>query len=82
MDTADAVAGEEEGLQARGEGEVGEGGDVVVGEVDGVLVLLSFPIRSSVVPREVLSGIWQGRTHFCNTQILNGWDFVSCTLRI
>lgn len=39
MDAGDAVAREEEGVQARGEGEVGEGGDVVVGEVDGVLVL-------------------------------------------
>lgn len=35
----DAVAREEEGPEARGEGKVGEGGDVVVGEVDGVLVL-------------------------------------------
>ena len=39
MDAGDAVAREEEGVQAWGEGEVGEGGDVVVGEVDGVLVL-------------------------------------------
>ena len=35
----DSVAREEEGAEARGEGEVGEGGDVVVGEVDGILVL-------------------------------------------
>ena len=35
----DAIAGKEEGVQARGKGEVGEGRDVVVGKVDGVLVL-------------------------------------------
>lgn len=39
LDGVEPVAREEEGAEARGEGEVGEGGDVVVGEVDGVLVL-------------------------------------------
>lgn len=36
---ADSIAGEEEGMQARGKGEVGEGTDVVVCEVDCILVL-------------------------------------------
>lgn len=35
----DTVAGEEEGAETWGVGEVGEGGDVIVGEVDGILVL-------------------------------------------
>lgn len=39
LDAVDAVAREQEGVQARGEREVGQDGDVVVGEVDGVLVL-------------------------------------------
>lgn len=39
LDGVEPVAREEEGAEAWGEGEVGEGGDVVVGEVDGVLVL-------------------------------------------
>lgn len=38
-DARDAVAGEQEGAQARREREVGELGDVIVGEVDGILVL-------------------------------------------
>ena len=42
LDAVESVAGEEEDAEARGEGEVGEGGDVVVGEVDGVLVLHTF----------------------------------------
>lgn len=40
LDAGDAVAGEQEGAQARREREVGELRDVVVGEVDGILVLL------------------------------------------
>ena len=39
LDARDAVAGEQEGAQARREREVGELRDVVVGEVDGILVL-------------------------------------------
>ena len=42
LDGGDSVAGEEEGAEARGEGEVDEGGDVVVGEVDGILVLQNY----------------------------------------
>ena len=82
MDTVDAVAGQEEGLQAGGEREIGEGRDVVVGEVYGVLVLLRPLVRSPIVPKKLLLGTLQGKTHFRNTQILNGWDFVSCTPRI
>ena len=36
-----AVARKEQGVEARGQREVGEGGDVVVRQVDGVLVLSS-----------------------------------------
>lgn len=39
-DAGDAVAGQQQRLQPRAEGEVGDGGDVIVGEVDGVLVLV------------------------------------------
>ena len=39
MDAVESVAGEEEGTESGGEREVGEGGYIVVGEVDGVLVL-------------------------------------------
>jgi len=41
LDARDAVAGEQEGAQARREREVGELCDVVVGEVDGILVLFT-----------------------------------------
>lgn len=40
LDARDAVAGEQEGAQALREREVGKLGDVVVGEVDCILVLL------------------------------------------
>ena len=39
MDAVDPVAREQEGAESGGEREVREGGYVVVGEVDGVLVL-------------------------------------------
>lgn len=35
----DAIAGEKQGTEAGGEREVGDRGDVVVGEIDGVMVL-------------------------------------------
>lgn len=35
----DAIAGEKQGSEARGEREVGDRGDVIVGEIDGVMVL-------------------------------------------
>lgn len=37
VDGLDAVSGAEQGVQARGEGEAGQGGDVVVGEIDCIL---------------------------------------------
>jgi len=55
LDAGDAVAREEEGVQAWGEGEVGEGGDVVVCEVDGILVLFASRSISSNPPRRFLS---------------------------
>lgn len=39
MDVADPVAREHQGAEAREEGEIREGGDVVVREVDRILVL-------------------------------------------
>ena len=50
LDAGDAVAREEEGVQAWGEGEVGEGRDVVVCEVDGILVLFASSVISPAVP--------------------------------
>lgn len=37
-------------MQARGEGEIGEGGDVVVCEVDGILILFASSSVSPTVP--------------------------------
>ena len=48
LNARDPIAGEQEGAQARREREVGELGDVVVGEVDGILVLLCAEPVSSV----------------------------------
>jgi len=45
-------------VQAWGEGEVGEGGDVVVCEVDGILVLFASRSISSHPPRRFLSIIF------------------------
>ena len=57
MDAVDSVAREQEGVQARGEGEVGEDADVVVGEVDGILILLF--LQSSVSPTTWLGCCWK-----------------------
>lgn len=35
----DSVSGEEEGVESWGEGKVGEGADVVVCEINGILIL-------------------------------------------
>ena len=40
LDAVDPVARQQEAAQPRGEGEVGQGGDVIVGEVDGVGLVL------------------------------------------
>ena len=51
----DSITGKEEGVQARGEREVGEGGDVVVCEVDCILVL-SRPQHQYPLAENVLGG--------------------------
>ena len=93
MDAVEPVAGEEERAESGGEGEVGEGGYVVVGEVDGVLVLqqllFSGPCLSTVfrTHREGREGEKEregkvregGKTNLCNAQILNRGYFVSCS---
>lgn len=54
LDAGDAIAREEEGVQARGEGEIGEGGDVVICEIDGILVLFaSSSVSTTVRPLSV-----------------------------
>ena len=40
LDAVGPVARQQEAAQSRGEGEVGEGGDVIIGEVDGVGLVL------------------------------------------
>ena len=68
LDVCDAVACAEEGLEAGGEGEVGEVGDVVVCEVDGILWLRM--VSQTIEDR-------RGKTYSGYTQVLNGWYLVS-----
>ena len=83
LDTIDSVAREEEGAQAGRKREVGEDGDVVIGEVDGILILQD--CHSSVHVHRVcmLSGRktpgwwWGGGQYFRDAQVLDGGDFVA-----
>ena len=92
LDACDAVAGEQEGTQARREREVGELHNVVVGEVDGILVLfrehtgVSMSAIADCSYRCVYGpGRWRrnggwdwfGAKYLGNAQVLDGGDLVS-----
>ena len=71
-------------MEARGEGEVGEGADVVVGEVDGVLILahtsgISHPSRNLDI---FLRGGGGFLRDLCDAEIFDGGDFVACGIAI
>ena len=79
LDAVDAVAGQEEGVQARREGEVGEGADVVVGEVDCVLVLcVATPVISIQEILSLVGEMGEFYGNLCNAEILNRGYFVPC----
>ena len=70
LDLLDSVTREEEGAETRKEGEVSEGGDIVICEVDGILVLVCLlGHAANGVSVEV-------RTHLGDTQVLDGGYFV------
>ena len=62
-DGRDPIAREEEGAQTRAKREIGEGGDVVVGKVDCILVLIphSKSFNASV---SFVSGNWPIQLYF------------------
>lgn len=91
LDGRNAVPSQEERLQAGREREVGEGVDIVIGEIYGILGLQSIsPLtwpkdhqhdRRRRAPASIWGEGWRkrGKTHTSNTQILNGGDLVACT---
>lgn len=77
LDRRNTVAREEEGADARGEGEVAEDLDVVVGEVEGVVGLFFSPFCQYHQPRQHGGG-GGGKTYPRDAEVLNGGDSVAC----
>ena len=79
VDGSDAITREEEGTQAWGEGEVGDLGNVVVGQVESIVVLHSSSTRA------LLRAQRNGRdspSHFCDAQVFNGGYLVAAQVEL
>lgn len=62
LDARDTIPGQEQGPQPWREGKVVERGDIIVGEIDGILVL-SFPSSRGIPPSSQFSSLIDTHTH-------------------
>ena len=94
MDAIDAIAGKKEGVKSRGKREIRERRNVVVGQINGILILEARAVQRIVSAKERGSKAkmghednagqkrkWRIETYFCNAQIFNSGYLVAWSSR-